>query len=117
MKREEDEKLWDLLGRSAEPKISPFFARNVVRKIREAQGETPVRPWWNVRWLVPASGVAVAVIAALLLQVQLPQTRHSDPREDGLVLSEAQDTDLMADLDDLVASDDSSVWDDETVLL
>ena len=38
MKREEDEKLWDLLGRSAEPKVSPFFARNILRKIREAQG-------------------------------------------------------------------------------
>lgn len=117
MRREEDEKLWDLLGRSAEPKVSPFFARNVVRKIREAQGETPARPWWNLRWLVPASGVAVAVIAALLLRVQVPQPRHSDPREDGVVSAEVQDTDLMADLDDLVASDDSSVWDDETVLL
>lgn len=117
MKREEDEELWDLLGRSAEPKISPFFARNVVRKIREAQGDSLARPWWSLRWLVPASGVAVAVIAALLLRVQVPEARHSDPREDGLALSEVQDSDLMADLDDLVASDESSVWDDETVLL
>jgi hypothetical protein len=117
MKREEDEKLWDLLGRSAEPKISPFFARNVVRKIREAQGESPAHPWWNLRWLVPSAGVAVAVIAALLLRMQVPEARHSAPREDGLALSEAQDSDLMADLDDLVASDESSVWDDETVLL
>jgi hypothetical protein len=117
MKREEDEKLWDLLGRSAEPKVSPFFARNVVRQIREAQEETPARPWWNLRWLAPSAGVAVAVIAALLLRLQVPQARHSDPRQDDLALSEGQDSDLMADLDDLVASDESSVWDDETVLL
>jgi hypothetical protein len=117
MNREEDEKLWDLLGRSAEPKASPFFARNVVRKIREAKGESPGRPWWNLRWLVPSAGVAVAVIAALLLRLQVPEARHSNPRGDGLTASEAQDSDLMADLDDLVASEDSGIWDDETVLL
>ena len=117
MKREEDEKLWDLLGHSAEPKVSPFFARNVVRKIREAQGETETRPWWNLRWLVPATGMAVAVLAALLLRVQVPEARHSDPREDGLALSEVQDSELMADLDDLVGPDEVGIFDDETVLL
>lgn len=119
MRREEDEKLWDLLGHSAEPKISPFFARNVVRKIRETQAEPEARPWWNLnlRWLVPASGVAVAVIAALLLRVQVPQQRHVEPREDGLALSEVQDSELMADLEDLVGSDDASLFEDESVLL
>src|SRR4051794_39219769 len=108
MRREEDEKLWDLLGHSAEPKVSPFFARNVVRKIREAQGEPARQRWWNLRWLVPAAGVAVAIIAALSLRIQVPDRNHSNSRGDNLALSEAQDSDLMADLDDLVASDDSN---------
>jgi hypothetical protein len=114
MKREEDEKLWDLLGHSAEPKVSPFFARNVVRKIREARGETPARPWWHLRWAVPAAGMAVAVIAAFSLRVQMPQQSHSDG--DLVAMSEAQDGDLITDLDDLFASDDSNSLDD-TVLL
>jgi hypothetical protein len=116
MRREEDEKLWDLLGRSAEPTVSPFFARNVARKIREAQGESLPNRWWNLRWLVPAAGVAVAIIAAVSLRVQMPERSHSDPRGNALVLSEAQESDLMTDLDDLVASDDSSSLEDGVLL-
>ena len=116
MKREEDEKLWDLLGHSAEPKVSPFFARNVHRKIREAQAESKPNRWWNLRWLVPAAGVAVAIVAALSLRMQMPERSHSDSRGDALVLSEAQDTDLLTDLDDLVASDDSNSLEDGVLL-
>jgi hypothetical protein len=115
MRREEDEKLWDLLGRSTEPTVSPFFARNVLRKIREAQGESSPSRWWNLRWLVPAAGVAVAIIAALTFRVQMPERSHLDARGDALALSEAQDNDLMADLDELVASDDNSL--DDVALL
>jgi hypothetical protein len=116
MKREEDEKLWDLLGHSAEPKVSPFFARNVVRKIRQAQGEAPARPWWNLRWAVPAAGVAVAIIAAFSLRVQMPKQSHSDPGGDSVAMAEAQDGDLITDLDDLFASDDSNSLDDSVLL-
>jgi hypothetical protein len=117
MRREEDEKLWDLLGHSAKPEVSPFFSRNVLRKIREAQGEAEPTRWWNVRWLVPAAGVAVAIIAAVSLRFQMPGGgSHSDTRPDAVAFSEAQDTDLMTDLDDLVASDDSNSLEDGVLL-
>jgi hypothetical protein len=104
MKREDDEKLWDLLGHNAEPKVSPFFARNVLRKVREEQAETPARRWFNVRWLVPASGLAVAVVAAVMLRVQVPR-QTTPPISNQIVLSEMDDGDLMSDLDDLVGDD------------
>lgn len=116
MKREEDEKLWDLLGHGAEPQVSPFFARNVVRKIREARGERSARRWFSLRWLVPAAGTAVAIIAALSLRVQMPDRSHSDSQAETLALGETQDSELIADLDDLVASDDSNSWDDAVLL-
>ena len=115
MKREDDEKLWDLLGQVAKPKISPFFARNVVREIREPQKTSSASSWFRLRWLMPASGVAVAVIAALLLRVQVPVRTDSDLPADKLALREAQDSEVMADLDDLVAPDDNS-WDDSVLL-
>ena len=114
MNRHDDEKLWELLGHSRPPEVSPFFSRNVLRKIRAAQGETPARRRFSLRWLMPAAGVAVAVIAALLLRVQVPT--HTGPsRADQVVLSESDDLDLLADVDDLVADDDSFL--DDSVLL
>ena len=116
MKREEDEKLWDLLGHAAEPQVSPFFARNVIRKIREVRGEGIARRWFGLRWLMPAAGLAVAIIAALSLRVQMPdRTRSNSPRET-LAVIEAQDSDLIADLDDLVGSDDGNSWEDVALL-
>jgi hypothetical protein len=114
MKREDDEKLWDLLGRSAEPKISPFFARNVLREIRESESRPRLGGW--LQWLVPAAGVAVAIIAALFLRVQMPERNSSDRDSDILALMEGQDSELIADMDDLIGSDDTNSWDDSVLL-
>ena len=111
MNRKEDEKLWDLLGRATEPAVSPFFARNVMRKLREAQGESEPRRGWYLRWLVPAAGVAVVIIAGLALPTQLIKQHRSNSRPDIVSFSDSQDSDLMADLDDLMGSDDSSLED------
>jgi hypothetical protein len=116
MKREEDEKLWDLLGRATEPSASPFFARNVLRKIREAQSEPSPRRWWNVRWLVPAAGVAVVVIAGLALPNQIIKQQRSDSRREVVALADSQDSELMTDLEDLMGSDDSSALEDAVTL-
>jgi hypothetical protein len=65
---------------------------------------------------VPAAGVAVAIIAAFSLRVQMPKQSPSDPGGDSVAMSEAQDGDLVADLDDLFASDDSNSLDDSVLL-
>ena len=115
MKPEEDEKLWDLLGRATVPTPSPFFARNVLRKLREAQGESSPGRGWYVRWLVPAAGMAVVIIAGLALPTQIVNRHHSDSRPQTIASADGQDSDLMADLDDLMGSDDTTL--DDAVLL
>jgi anti-sigma-K factor RskA len=115
MKREDDEKLWQLLGHSAEPTVSPFFARNVLRKIRAAQGETSSRQGWVLRWLVPAAGVATVIIAALTFPTQLVDRPQRNSTAEVLA-ADSQDNDLLADLDDLVGPDDSLALDDGVLL-
>jgi anti-sigma factor RsiW len=111
MKREEDEKLWDLLRRATEPSASPFFARNVMRKLRQAQGESSPSRSWYLRWLVPAAGVAVVIIAGLALPTQIIKQHRSDSRSEIVALADNQDTELMADLEDLMGSDESALED------
>lgn len=115
MKREEDEKLWDLLGHASEPTASPFFARNVLRKIRESQSELSPRGWL-VRWLVPAAGVAVVVIAGLALPTEVVKQQRSNSQFETIGIADSQDSELMADLDDLMGSDDSGALEDAVLL-
>ena len=61
MDREDDKQLWDILGRVPEPTLSPFFARNVVRSVRqEATRFGRMRRWLSWRRLAAASAVVVA---------------------------------------------------------
>lgn len=62
MNRDDDQQLWELLGHAAKPHLSPFFARNVLRQIRQE----PAKSWLRLRILVPAFGVALALIAGVV---------------------------------------------------
>jgi hypothetical protein len=118
MKREDDQQLWDLLGRGPEPELSPFFARNVVRKIRERPARFErLRGWLTLRKLVPAMGLAVAVIAAIVAMHQPAPRNPAESAPDVVAKIDPQDYDVVADLDELLATDESSLWDDDTQTL
>ena len=60
----DDQKLWDLLGRSPRRSAPPFFAAKVMRQI----GDANARPTWFapvLRWLAPAAVAALVVLAIL----------------------------------------------------
>ena len=114
MKREDDQQLWDLLGQAAPRQLSPFFARNVVRRIRERPARFEwLRSWLRPRRLVPAMGVAVAVIATILAVHQPVGRNQTDNPPDVIVKIDPQDYDVVADLDELLATDESNLWDDD----
>ena len=119
MKREDDQQLWDLLGQTTQRQLSPFFARNVVRRIREQPPDRfeRLRSWLTPRKLVPVTGLVVAVIAVILATHQ-PATRNPAERAPDVIAAiDPQDYDVVADLDELLVTDESSLWDEDTQTL
>jgi hypothetical protein len=117
MEPQDDKELWDVLGRLPEPTVSPFFARNVLRKIREKPTHFErARNWFSVRKLVGASAVA-AVFVALSLVTHYPGPRTASSSDSDVVAKiDPQDYDVVADLDELIAWDENSVWEDRPTL-
>jgi hypothetical protein len=115
MDREDDEKLWDLLGKTPSVEFSPFFARNVLRRVREQPSwSMRLRPWFSLRRLVPISALAAAVIGTFffLQSPAPPENRATEP--DVIAKIDVQDYEVVADLDDLLASDENNLWDDNS---
>ena len=117
MEPQDDKELWDVLGRLREPAVSPFFARNVLRQIRQKQDYFErVRNWFSVRKFLGASAAA-AVLIALALVTHYPGPRTTSSGDSDVVAKiDPQDYDVVADLDSLIAWDENSVWDDRPSL-
>ena len=117
MEPQDDKELWDVLGRLPKPTVSPFFARNVLRKIRQEPTRFErVRNWFSVRKLVGASAVA-AVFIALAFVTHYPGPRTTSSGDSDVVAKiDPQDYDVVADLDSLIAWDENSVWEDKPSL-
>ena len=118
MKREDDQQLWDLLGQASAPELSPFFARNIVRAVRQqSRPFDSLRNWFSVRKLVPLTGLAVAVIAAIMTFHHPAIRKSADNEPEVIAQIDPQDYDVVADLDELLVTDENSLWDDDTQTL
>src|SRR5712692_5369579 len=118
MKREDDEQLWDLLGQAGQPQISPFFARNLIRRLwQEPRRFETVRAWFSLRRLIPASGFAIVVIGAVIMAHHpAPVAKISEDEPDVVAKVDPQDYEVVADLDELLASDENNLWDENPTL-
>lgn len=121
-----DDDLWKVMGRAREPRVSEFFARNVLREVRaheegKAQGWIPAG-WW--KWALPATVAAMIAIAAVTLQispvsstVQLSAPSPSiTTTEKALaelpieIIKASPDYDVIAELDTLLAFEKNDTW-------
>jgi hypothetical protein len=110
MKTEEQDDLWQLLGRSKAPAASPFFSRNVLRAIREEQQEKPgIFFWLRSHWQVAAMSACAMVVAGGFAFV--PQAVRPDPV---LVLAQevsgSPDYQVISNLDELLDTERNSIW-------
>ena len=120
MKREEDQELWDLLGKAPAPSVSPFFARNVLREIRQERG------WRDaaLQWLKPSRAISVGAAVAVCLVTALTVSHNvgtgvnsaGDDVPDVVAQIDPSDYEVVADLDDLLAAQEDDPWDDGVTL-
>jgi anti-sigma factor RsiW len=117
MDLEDDKQLWDILGRAPEPTLSPFFARNVVRSVRqEATRFDRMRSWLSWRRLAAASAVLIVVTGmAIATHHPVSQTKAAND-SDVVAKIDPQDYDVVADLDELIAWDENSVWEEKPTM-
>ena len=112
---DENDDLWKLLGQARQRKVSPFFARNVVREIRGSRREQPCfLRLLSRHWRFTVAGTAIGCLAAVAA-FQFVGNASQSRQIDSLVaiteqISDSPDFYVINDLDDLLASEESSVW-------
>lgn len=108
---DEQDDLWRLLGQARPVEPSAFFARNVVREVRAIDQEH--RPAWALWLLRPRPlawiGVAMASLAIVCTLQFVPSSVDTE-----VVIAEqvskSSDYLVITDLDELLASEESSLW-------
>lgn len=128
---DEQDELWDLLGKAKKTPVSPYFSRNVLRAVRESKPEKPgVFAWLALRWrVVSLAGVAAVLVAVKCISFEQapPAPSSSAPEVAKIAPAESQpiaantendakpeDSDVVNDLDELVAYEKNNIWLDDS---
>jgi hypothetical protein len=129
MNADDNDKLWELLGKTREPNVSPFFSRNILRAIR--QEPQPERSVWRAflsrfhRWTWQLAIAGTCAVAALVTVAPSAFVRHHDghyyehydaPVQPGIdrQIVGNPDYEVIKHLDELVADEESSLWLDDS---
>lgn len=110
MNTEEHDDLWHLLGKAKQPVASPYLSRNILRVIREEkQDKLGVLAWLRSHWTLTTAAACALVMTGLSLTVDREQ-----PDQITMLLAEkvsqSSDYQVISHLDELLASEESSVW-------
>ena len=125
MNTDDNDKLWELLGKTRQPPVSPFFARNVLRAVRQEEEARPVRTLlsrlsrslhrWT--WQVAIAGTCAVAVLITVGPGAIGRHHHRVPPQTKFVrqIVGNPDYEVIKHLDELVADEESSVWLDDSV--
>ena len=125
MNMDDNDKLWELLGKTRQPTVSPFFARNVLRAVRQEEEARPVRTLlsrlsrslhrWT--WQVAIAGTCAVAVLITVGPGSFGRHRHREPAQTRFVrqIVGNPDYEVIKHLDELVADEESSLWLDDSV--
>lgn len=112
--------LWDLLGRASKPpEPSPYFARRILRDLNEAK---PAVGWFSrLRvfqvWVPVAAAIALMLGAAHFWMPTAVRVQEVLVADEGLLPANPDQriATVLADLDELIAFEDTQYVDDEGI--
>jgi hypothetical protein len=108
MKDQEKDDLWELLGKAKRSVPSPFFTAKVVAAARRAD-EKRRSLWRNwLRYGLP--GALAGAMAVFLAHFSLSSHHPADLPPVVVAQTEPGDLEVIADLDVVMSSEESSVW-------
>ena len=124
MKTDEQDDLWRLLGQAKAPTVSPFFSRNVLRAIREEKQEKPgvfarlfggsQSVYWRWTLLSASASILLAVSGFAFHHHTTEPARQLAQADQVIVLAQqvstSPDYQVINHLDELLASEETSVW-------
>jgi hypothetical protein len=108
MKDQDKDDLWELLGKAKRSVPSAFFTAKVVAAARRAD-EKRRSLWHNwLRYGLP--GALAGAMAVLLAHFSLSPHHPVDLPPVVVAQTEPGDLEVIADLDEVMSSEESSVW-------
>ena len=116
MNTDEKDDLWELLGKSRQPVVSPYFSRNVLREVRNLpqRRSSGFLTWLRQHWQVPALATCMIVLAGGAF-VEKKREEQQQLTTIAQTVYESPDYQVIAHLDELLASEETSVWLDSNV--
>ena len=125
MNTDDNDKLWELLGKTRRPTVSPFFARNVLRAVRQEEEARPVRTFFSRlsrslhrwTWQVAIAGTCAVAVLITVGPGVISRHHHRAAAKATYVrqIVGNPDYEVIKHLDELVADEESSLWLDDSV--
>mgnify|MGYP006293909277 CR=1 FL=1 len=124
MNPSEDRELWTLLGKAREPRISPFFSRNVLRSLETRSPGTLQNTLSDSAWRLSdvltallrprLAPIGLAALLCLTSWIFLPigqeKNRQNDINQIAHLIASSPDYGVISQLDELLASEEGNLW-------